>query len=359
MLKQLGQWRHSKLQRAFNLFQIEPSLECHLNCVMCPWADIRPEQAQMTWATFERIVPELPRVHNVDFTGGGEPTINPRLPDMIRVAKEAGCAVGFSTNANRLDDALANALITLGLDWVSFSIDGATAGTYEHIRRGANFARITGLIAALHDLKRARHSPTPRLMAVFVMMHENYHELPAFIELAQRLGIEQVIAKNLDVILKDGDDERRLFSHDRPPLKELHDVITVAQKRAHDLKVGLRLYALQPQEQSMCEHDPLRNLFFNYEGHVSPCITLSYAENRVFNGERQSIPCQRFGNITTEALDDIWNKPEYREFRRQFEVRGNAARQAMLDLLLSRSQADPPLPAAPEGCRTCYYLYGV
>jgi MoaA/NifB/PqqE/SkfB family radical SAM enzyme len=191
-------------------------------------------------------------------------------------------------------------------------------------------------------------------------MHENYHELPAFIELAQQLGIEQVIAKNLDVILKDGDDERRVFSHAGPPHQEFVGVLAAAQRRAKELGLGLRQYNLQPQEQPMCEHDPLRNLFFNFEGYVSPCITLAYAENRVFDGQRQVVPCQRFGNINTATLDEIWHKAEYQTFRRQFEARVSQAREAMLDQMLNPSAArSSSLSVAPEGCRSCYYLYGV
>lgn len=87
-------------------------------------------------------------------------------------------------------------------------------------------------------------------------------ELPIYADLAQGLGVEQIIFKNLDVILKDGDDERRLFSHDGPPLADVEPVIAEAQKRAKKAGINVRLYALQPQELTICEHDPLHNLFF-------------------------------------------------------------------------------------------------
>jgi hypothetical protein len=174
-------------------------------------------------------------------------------------------------------------------------------------------------------------------------------------------GVEQVIAKNLDVILKQEDDSRRLFHHagaDRAV--DLEPVITEAQKRARRLGVNLRLYALQPQELAVCDHNPLRSVFFNWAGYVSPCITLCYAERRIFDGRQYLAPCQRFGQIQEETLEQIWQRVEYQAFRRPFQVRVRLERQATIDLLVDKGKAEPPeLPSAPEGCRTCYYLYGV
>ncbi len=360
MLRKLGGLFHAKAKKPYKLFQIEPALECNLECVMCPWRELRPEAAIMSAATFARIAAYLPLAEGVDFTGGGEPTTNPRLPDMVHQAKEAGCEVGFSSNGTLLDRDLAETLVSLGQDWLSFSVDGATAATYERIRQGAQFETVVQNIHRLHDIKQRRGSQTPKLMMVFVMMRENFHELPIYVELAHELGVEQIIFKNLDVILKDEDDQRRLFGHDGPRVGELEAIITEAQQRAKKLGINVRLYFLQPQELPICEHDPLHNLFFNWQGYVSPCITLSYAEHRVFEGQPHVVPCQRYGNINEDALDAIWEKLAYQQFRQPFEVRVRRERQATIDLIVgAEGSGTPDMPAPPEGCRTCYYLYGI
>ena len=324
----------------------------------------------------------------MDFTGGGEPTLSPHLVEMVRMAKEAGCEAGFSTNAARLTPDLSETLVSLGLDWISFSVDAATASLYERIRQGANFDTLISNIRALQSIKEKRNIHTPRMMMVFVMMGQgqpesaNFHELPQFIDLAHSLGVEQVIAKNLDVIIKDGDDQRRLFQDgDEHPNGAQHrndgvsdaqatavkTVLAQAQERASWLGVSLRTYLLRPEEQTICEHDPLHNLFIDWQGNISPCITLSYAEERFFAGERVHVPCQRFGNINQHTLDEIWNTPAYREFRKAYELRLSWERQALVDAMLNSSDPNAygqehhfgERPAAPEGCRTCYYLYGI
>lgn len=363
MIQKLSQVFHKKTQRPFNLIQIEPSLECTLDCVMCPWSELRPKEANMSWETFTRIMPYLPLATSVDLTGGGEPFRNPRLLDMVQAAKQAGCEVGYSTNGTRLLPEVSKRIIDLGQDWISFSVDAASAELYQSIRRGARFQDVVENIAALRDLKAARGSRTPRMMMVFVMMvgdQQNYHELPAFIELAHSLGVEQVVAKNLDVILKDGDDERRFFSHAEEPEQEIMGALGEARRRARQLGVGLRFYALRPQEVTICEHNPLRSVFITWEGLISPCITLAYAENRIFDGRRVLVPCQRFGDIRSEDLRAVWEKPEYQAFRAYYEARLNTEQQATLDHLLGGPvESDLTLPPAPEGCQTCYYLYGI
>jgi len=363
MFTRLRQTLRRKTRRPYRLLQIEPSLECTLDCVMCPWSELRPQEATMSWDTFLRIAPNLSLAESVDFTGGGEPLKNPRLLKMVEIAKQAGCEVGFSTNGMRLYPEVSRQLLDLGLDWISFSVDAASAGLYESIRRGGRYQDVIGNITAMRDLKESRGSRTPRMLMVFVMMigeQANYFELPAFVQLAHRLGVEQVIAKNLDVILKDGDDERRFFSHEGEPGVEIEAALEEARRSAQDLGLGLRVYNMRPQEVTVCEHNPLQNVFFNWEGIISPCITLSYAENRVFDGQRVLAPCQRFGDIHSETLPDVWNKPAYREFRKYYEARLASDRQASLDLLLGGpAEAEYTLPPAPEGCQTCYYLYGV
>lgn len=361
MLDKLGNLLQPKNKKPYHLFQIEPSLECNLECVMCPWRELRPEEARMSRDTFNRIAAYFPLARAVDYTGGGEPTTNPLLPDMVRAAKEAGLEVGFSTNATLLDRDLAETLVSLEQDWISFSVDGATPETYESIRQGAQFQTVVENIQNLHQIKTNRGKKTPKMMMVFVMMRQNYHELPLYVELAQELGVEQIIFKNLDVILHGEDDERRLFSHNGPPASDLKPVMDQAGRRAKQLGVGLRWYHLQPREQPICEHNPLRNLFFNWAGYVSPCITLSYADTRYFAGKQHFVPCLRFGNINDgDPLETLWDRPDYREFRRPFEARVRQARQAAFDMLAGGSNSSAEsVPDAPEVCRTCYYLYGI
>jgi MoaA/NifB/PqqE/SkfB family radical SAM enzyme len=364
MLNQIKTWFSKKDARPYKLLQIEPTLQCSLACVMCPWTELRSEAGTMDLATFDALRPFLSQAKSVDLTGGGEPLLSPILLEMVQSARQAGCTVGFSTNGFRLTPDLSEHLVAAGLDWISFSVDAATPELYNQIRQGSNFDIVIANIRALKEIKARSGKKRPRMMMVFVLMlgsdSTNYHQLPAYIELAHSLGVETVIAKNLDVILKDGDDDRRLFTHNGQPLPEIEAVLGEASERAQRLGVRLRTYNLQPIEQAICEHDPVHSLYVNWQGYVSSCITLSYAENRVFNGARVFVPCQRFGNVREQSLDVIWNQPDYQAFRNIYKDRLRAANQSIVtSMFTGRSDKPIPIPDAPEGCQTCYYLFGV
>lgn len=70
--------------------------------------------------------------------------MSPWFVEIVRIA--AACKVPhtyFITNAQLLTEKVAEVLIECGVDQVQVSADGATRETYEYIRRGASFERLT------------------------------------------------------------------------------------------------------------------------------------------------------------------------------------------------------------------------
>ncbi|MFH1625643.1 MAG: radical SAM protein [Pseudomonadota bacterium] len=338
-------------------------MRCNLHCIMCPWYEMRSPTADMSWETYEKIAKSFREVEEVDLTGGGEPLIHPLLLRMLTLAKESGCAVGFSTNATLLTPELSEELLHISLDWIAYSVDGATAQTYEKIRQGASFEQVIDHVTFLDRLRKTGNGKTPLTMLFFVMMPDNFHEPPVLVDLCLRLNIDRLVIKNQDVILNMERDRERLFTWDGHEPRELRRIVRASMKKARRNGLYMRVYDLSPGEMRICEHDPLNTAFFNWEGFVSPCITLSYAEKRVFRGEWRKAPICRFGNINDESFGEIWAAPAYQRFRDCFEKRTKSLRPEFLDLLtLERFRGRGPtdsmiLPPPPDGCETCHYLY--
>lgn len=75
--------------RTWRMLPVEPALTCNLASVMCPWRGESGRMDQRVWAA---VRPWLHEAEMVDFTGGGEPMLKPRLHRWIR---DAACRRGL------------------------------------------------------------------------------------------------------------------------------------------------------------------------------------------------------------------------------------------------------------------------
>jgi MoaA/NifB/PqqE/SkfB family radical SAM enzyme len=123
----------------------------------------------------------------------GEPFLNPNTPEMLRMAGERGIGCNVMTNGTIMGRDLADFLIgSTRTDMLTFSIDGAKAGTCEKLRRGLDFGKLLSNIAAVAEAKRRHKAHRPVIQANFVAMRDNAGELPDLVRLAAEIGIEDI-----------------------------------------------------------------------------------------------------------------------------------------------------------------------
>ena len=355
--------------RRWRLLQVESSIACNLRCIMCPWEQIRGQaenKGHMSPAVWEGLVPHLNEVRSVDFTGGGEPLLQPQLIDWIGQAKQAGCDAGFLTNGMLLDERISDRLLDIGLNWIGFSIDGADRQTYGMIRRGANFDILCSNIKYLSD---KRIDQMPMVMINFVIMRSNYHHLEKIIRLARELGVDQVNFKQCDVIRGEHGKGHGLFEVcDSKQVRQLQKALTKAARLGRKLGIRTTSYSFVPEELSVCDQDPRDSLFIRYDGTVAPCINLAFGGPSSFLGEDIVFPHFSYGRLPNDDLLDIWESEEARFHRRSFCQRVKAHDAALgaadlghdiIKLKEAFKQAIEAMPPAPEGCRKCHYLYDI
>jgi radical SAM protein with 4Fe4S-binding SPASM domain len=142
---------------------VEPTSVCNLRCVMCPQSfGRRFAKGYMEFSLFKKIIDEAKTfVYDVNLHHTGEPTLHPRLPEMIRYAKESGIYTRLHTNATLLNEERARALLTSGLDLISFSFDGYEKEEYEKIRIRSDFDETLGNILNFLRLKKKLGQTTP------------------------------------------------------------------------------------------------------------------------------------------------------------------------------------------------------
>lgn len=324
--------------------------------------------------TYTRISRHFASVREIYLDAWGEPLLNPNIWEMAAMAKRDDRSVGVTTNGTLLDEQATRQVLRL-VDVLAVSIDGATRDTYEKIRIGADFGQVVDSVKALVDAREQAEQETPFISLLFIKMKENIAELPAFVDLAAALGVDEVIASNLSYLPTPSVYERKVFSYDAPP-QDFTDFVEEACVRADGHDLLFQVYPLQPRSVPYCEASPLEELYITWDGQVSPCVYLNLPLEgngipRVHRGERVSVPRTSFGNIGEEDLEAIWATAAYRDFRDRFAARVHSCYQTdgytcfgrtddgrFQDVSEKARQRLRHLPLPPV-CRSCYKGRGI
>lgn len=150
------------------VLNVEPTNLCNLRCPMCPVSQQRfnssVERGLMDIALLESLIPQIKTfAPSVAINLGGESTLHPQLPEMVRLLRGAGCYVFLDTNSNRLTHEMAKALILNGLSEIVFCLDGdGTAESYESVRVGGRFQLAVESITEFLKLRQALGSRSPK-----------------------------------------------------------------------------------------------------------------------------------------------------------------------------------------------------
>ncbi|MHC4756879.1 MAG: radical SAM protein [Planctomycetota bacterium] len=356
-------------KRRWQLLQVESAIACNLRCVMCPW----PEYAKraknrgiMTPDIWNAIRSHLPQVRSVDFTGGGEPLLQPNLLDWIREAHAAGCETGILTNGLLLTESKAAKLIEADVDWICVSMDGATRELYEQIRIGSNFDRVAENVG---NLSRLRVGKIPKLMINFVLMTINVHQVEEIVRLASRLGVDQVNYKQCEVIRGERGKGYGLFGdQETREIRKLKKSLAKARRLAKKMGIHTTAFSFTPEEQPVCDQNPRSSLFIGYDGVVAPCINLALGGPTTFLGQEVNLPTVHYGRLPADDLLELWDTETCRLYRERFQDRIQTHDAKIIAGLISTSasdrlkalkQAKEAMPAAPRGCDVCHYLYDI
>jgi radical SAM protein with 4Fe4S-binding SPASM domain len=318
--------------------------QCNLRCEMCiqhrhdghtsntlSWYD---PQRELPLAGWVRLLDQAAAFRPTLYVTGGEPMVYPKFGEFIVEAKRRGLFVQLATNGTLLARH-AKLLVERGVEMVTVSLDGP-ADVHDRIRRQrGSFEHAAEGIRALVAARKKRQRPVPLVGLNFTISKDNVAVIGDMVPLA--VGLEADLLQFQHTIFSS---QEHVASHNRVfspeftasrgitmvppsiPSGEFYEgglsaeqvpAVIAAFKRARSQSAGrIRLSFLPSLSSEMIalyygdlDHPfggrcdvPWKTLRILPDGTVSPCLHVVA------------------GNISEQSLDEIWNGPSMRNYRR-------------------------------------------
>ena len=324
---------------------LEPTFRCNLFCEMCPRFSSVDPHLDMPMETYSRIVEAMHLAHTVDFTGWGEPMLHPRIYDMVSMAKQKDCVTSMTSNGTGLNARNAAQIIEAGMNRLTVSVDGMKPETFEAVRPGASFEKVTNnlrelsrqVVAGGHDLA---------LGVAFTIQEANAGELGLLVPWLIHVGAKTLHLKHLNVVSTEEDWNRSFLKYRLSPVQSndspligLEAAISQVREAAEKAGIEVLMHSQFPMNSELtprhCLAAPLDSVYFSYEGRVAPCCYFGHHAANYYDSVQYPPTALFYGDIREQDLLEIWESAPFRSFRRGFEI-GDY----------------------PTECKTCYLLYG-
>jgi radical SAM protein with 4Fe4S-binding SPASM domain len=303
--------RHVVLRDGLDLplesMQVAVSQRCNLKCPFCTREQgARLDEVDLPPEVLAGVLEASTYVPFVGLQGIGEPLMNPdvfRIATEIRKRMPAWGRLALTTNGTLLNRDAAKRLIDGGINTITFSVDGATKFVYEGKRVGANFEKVIANIRQAVEYGRSTERKDLWLAANFIVMNDNVAEVPAFVRLAATLGLDAISFYRA----------REYPSERLVPVEDGAVASAVAEATALALEHRININFADPKlsKQGVCFF--MQSVYLWLSGEVLPCHRMEPPGH--------PWPVRIFGNLRDASLMEIWNSPEYKEFRRKL-VRG-------------------------------------
>ena len=239
--------------------------QCNLNCRHCY---INPAQHGSDILSLETITEWLQlfldkkRQANLILLGG-EPTLHPQLDQIISAARQMGYgSITIDTNGYLFHDIL-NKITPADVDFISFSLDGATPETNDAIRgNGCYETCFAGIRAAV--------SRGFKTSLIYTVSNENIGELEMMPPLLDDLGVSRFFIQVIGIRGKSAEAGKDSLQVDRETWLKL--IPQVAEKAAGaGITVTYPKVFLNPEEPFECGGRVADNYFIFPNGRVYRC----------------------------------------------------------------------------------------
>ena len=278
---------------------LELTNACNLNCIMCGRDGGDFKYNFLDIQCLYKLESILNYVEEVTLFGWGEPTIHPKFKDILEFLNKHPVKKYFVTNGTTLHR-IKQYLFDFKVDIMAVSLDGATSETNNKIRKNSNFNQIVSDLKVIVNRRKAEKVNYPYINFVFTLMKRNLRELPDMVDLAYKIGIEEVKAVYLTAFNEKLKGEVLWNCAD-----EVKEVFEETIERGNKLGIKIKLPYIQGEDIAGDKYHKdcyvgWRDFFIGSDGYIRPCQSVS----------KKLVHISKYKNF-----EDAWNSDEMVDFR--------------------------------------------
>lgn len=168
---------------------IEPVSTCNIRCTMCFQVDKtftkKPYMGIIDVNFFKKVIDDCYAngTRAITLASRGEPTLHPKLPEMLEYISGKFLEVKLNTNATKLSEKLIRKILETGVNEIVYSVDEADEKKYEKIRVGGKFKEV---LQNIKNFKQIREKEFPdsktstRISGVLVNKDQDINKITKF-----------------------------------------------------------------------------------------------------------------------------------------------------------------------------------
>lgn len=246
---------------------------CNFDCPMCPRHFENDKEGMMPFDLWCRLVDEMAaegaRILTSFFRG--ESTLHKKWLDMLAYAKKKGIpTVQLTTNGSLLPEPKAKALLDVGIDFLSFSVDTMDPDAYKIVRTGGTLEKTLSNVEGFLRLKREGGYGKPEVQVSAVDTKWAHPHLGGFVKYWQG---------KVD----------RVRIYPEHSMEGKYGILAESERRFRGLKLPC--------------HKPMTDLVVGWNGECFLCC---------YDWERK---CS-IGNVKDKPIREVWNGRPYQDMRR-------------------------------------------
>lgn len=306
---------------------IKPTFACNANCKNCIYRrelyNKLKKEDLLTFDDWKRILKEAYQLGvKLFIISGGEPTLYPRLAELIEIGRNYGWIVKLNSNGSMITPEYAETLIKAGLNFITISLYTPSPDINRQMR-GTNklWMKTTSSIRIFSQLEKKY--PYFRVNTQSILVRENFRSFSELLKLHYELGSNRMTVSYLE-----GDFEKKNLLTEEEILYFNKNVIPQALDYCKNLDRDVRMVAIrnlqglfsqgiislsnwakgvyQPKSGHRRSCQSAQGLaFILANGDVHPCHIVEYTHEPVM------------GNLLKNTLTELWYSNQWMNFRKE------------------------------------------